>query len=273
MNIFNNLFSDIQLIKKLSINDFKSRFSGSYFGILWAFVQPIVTVMIYVFVFQVGFRAGSTDNGYPYVLWLIAGIIPWFFFSEALMNATNCLVEYSYLVKKVVFKIDILPVVKIISSLFVHLFFIAFAMFVYFCNGKMIPIHFIQIIYYMFACVALVFSLSYLTASIVPFFRDFAQIINILLQIGMWMCPIMWNESMLTGSSNVFVSTVLVNILKLNPMYYIVRGYRSCFMGGTNGWFWQHMSITIYFWAFVIIVFFLGQKVYKTLKVHFSDVL
>lgn len=273
MKILSTLFSSIGLIKKLSVNDFKAKFSGSYFGILWAFMQPIVTVMIYVFVFQVGFRAGETDNGYPYVLWLIAGIVPWFFFSEALTNATNCLLEYSYLVKKVVFKIDILPVVKIISSLFIHIFFIAFAILIYLLNGRMLPVQFIQIIYYMFACICLVFSLSYLTSSIVPFFRDFTQIVNILLQIGMWMCPIMWNENILLSSENYFINTILIKILKLNPMYYIVKGYRDCFMGGQDSWLWQNALLTIYFWVIVILLFVIGQKFYNKFKVHFPDVL
>lgn len=273
MKFLKNIFSDLGLIKKLSLNDFKAKFSGSYFGVFWAFVQPIVTIMIYVFVFQVGFRAADTDNGYPYVLWLIAGIVPWFFFSEALMTATNCLVEYSYLVKKVVFKIDVLPVVKIISSLFVHVFFVFFAVIIYLVNGRMLPICFLQIIYYMIACICLVFVLSYFTASIVPFFRDFFQIVNIVLQVGMWMCPIMWNENLLLASQNPFISSTLIKILRFNPMYYIVQGYRSCFMGGDSAWFWQRPNLTIYFWVFVVVLFLISKKIYGKLKVHFPDVL
>lgn len=261
------------MIRKLSKNDLKAKFSGSYFGILWAFIQPVVTVMIYVFVFQVGFRAAPTDNGYPYVLWLIAGIIPWFFFSEALLTSTNCLLEYSYLVKKVVFRIDILPAVKIISALFVHIFFVCFAVVVYLFSGRLLPLSFVQIIYYMLACIALVYSLSYLTSSILPFFRDFYQIINILLQVMMWLCPIMWNDNLLTSSSNPLVSGVLSKVLKLNPVYYIVSGYRQSFMGGEKCWFWQHPLMTVYFWAAVAVIYILGQVVYKKLRPHFSDVL
>lgn len=273
MGILKDIFSDFKFILKLAKNDFKTKFSGSYFGIFWAFVQPVVTVMIYVFVFQVGFRAADTDNGYPYVLWLIAGIVPWFFFSEALMNATNCLVEYSYLVKKVVFKISVLPTVKILSSLVVHIFFVLFAVLVYILNGRFLPLQAIQLVYYMAACVLLVMALAYLTASIVPFFRDFAQIINIVLQIGMWMCPIMWNQSLLLASSNPFINTYLLKILKLNPMYYIVQGYRDCFMGGADSWLWNHPINTVYFWAVVIVLFAIGNKVFSKLKPHFSDVL
>ena len=114
------LISNKKIIITLSINDFKSKFSGSYFGIFWAFMQPIVTVLIYVFVFQIGFKAAPLDNNFPYVLWLIAGIVPWFFISESINLASSSLIDYNYLVKKVVFNIDILPLVKINSAWFVH---------------------------------------------------------------------------------------------------------------------------------------------------------
>ncbi len=93
---------------ELARNDFGMRFAGSFFGIVWAFIQPIVTVLLYVFVFQVAFKANPTNGDYPYVLWLIAGLSPWLFFSESVVNATNCFLEYSYLVKKVVFPISVL---------------------------------------------------------------------------------------------------------------------------------------------------------------------
>ena len=99
MNTVRELLDNRRMIWKLSKNDFKTKYAGSYFGILWAFVQPIVTIMIYVIIFQFGFKAAPSAEGYPYALTLTSGIIPWFFFSEALLNATNCFREYSYLVK------------------------------------------------------------------------------------------------------------------------------------------------------------------------------
>ena len=113
----------IKLVWNLAKNDFKSRFAGSYFGVIWAFVNPIVTILLYWFVFEKALNAGAqiTKAGInvPFVLWLIAGMIPWFYFSEAWSSGTNSLIEYSYLVKKVVFDIRCLPVIKIISSSFI----------------------------------------------------------------------------------------------------------------------------------------------------------
>lgn len=263
MNLIKEIFNNRRLLIKLAINDFKTKYAGSYFGIFWAFVQPIVTVAIYVFVFQVGFRAGGTENGYHFVLYLISGIVPWFFFAEAIQNATTCLIEYSYLVKKVVFNISILPIIKIVSSLFVHLFFIGLSFVIFIFNGKIPDIHFVQIIYYALCSIILVSAISYFTCAITPFFKDFAQIINIITQIGMWMTPIMWKETMIAEQFRW--------ILKINPVYYIVQGYRDSFMYGV--WFFEHMKLTVYFWVFVIVILFISNKVFNKMRVHFSDVL
>ena len=125
MDYIRDLVANRKLIQKFSINDFKSRYAGSFLGIMWAFIQPTVTIAVYWFVFDVGLKSAPT-GGMPFILFLITGIIVWFFFSECLVNGTNCFREYSYLVKKVTFNIKILPTVKIISSLYTHIFFIAF---------------------------------------------------------------------------------------------------------------------------------------------------
>lgn len=108
-------------------------------GIVWAFVQPVITVLLYWFVFEKALNAGTqaTKEGIniPYVLWLITGLVPWFYFSDALSSVTNTLIDYSCLVKKVVFNISILPAVKIISALFVHLFFCVFMVVIFACYG------------------------------------------------------------------------------------------------------------------------------------------
>lgn len=257
------LYHNRRLILQLAKNDFKTKFSGSYLGIIWAFIQPIVTVLVYWFVFS-KLREGEV-RAVPFVLWLVAGLVPWFFFSEGLNNGTNALLEYSYLVKKVVFKISILPIVKVTSALFVHAFFILVILIMYTFSGHVPGIHAIQIIYYSFCMYVMVLGISYATSAIVVFFRDLSQVINIVLQVGVWMTPIMWEF----GDMN--ITGILAIIFKLNPMYYIVFGYRDALIDKV--WFWEHPWQTIYFWVFTGVVFFIGAKLFKRLKVHFADVL
>lgn len=257
------------LIFKLAKNDFKTQYAGSYLGIIWAFIQPVITVLVYWFVFEKGLHAGRVNMkagiDLPFVLWLIAGLVPWFFFQEALSGGTGALTQYSYLVKKVVFNISILPVVKIISALFVHLFFIAFMLVLYSAYGYFPDLYTIQIIYYSFCMVVFVLGLVYATSAVVGFFRDLTQIINIVLQLGIWMTPIMWNIEALS------INPVLINIFKLNPMFYVVSGYRDALINKV--WFWEHPNLTIYFWIVTILIFGAGSVIFRKLKVHFADVL
>ena len=80
-----DIFKSKRLLIDLAKNDFKSRYMGNYLGILWAFVQPTAMIIIFWFVFQVGFKSMPVDN-FPFILWLMAGMIPWFFFAESLQR-------------------------------------------------------------------------------------------------------------------------------------------------------------------------------------------
>ena len=262
------LWDNRALIFKLSKNDFKTKYAGSYLGIIWAFIQPVVTIVMYWLVFEKGLKAGAqlSREGIhvPFVLWLSAGLVPWFFFSEALNSGTNALLEYNYLVKKVVFKISILPIIKIISALFVHVFFVAFLLVLFACYGFYPDLYTLQVLYYTFCMFMLVLALCYTTCSIVIFFRDLSQIIAIVLQIGMWATPIMWP----------FAETVPQQfqwIFKCNPMFYVVMGYRSALID--KSWFWENPLQTLYFWMVVAVTFVFGTVIFKKLKVHFADVL
>ena len=264
------LWQSRRLIWKLAKNDFKNRYAGSYLGRVWAFTQPVVTVLLYWFVFGHIMMADKKEIltagvEAPYVLWLTAGLVPWFYFNEALNNGTTSLMEYSYLVKKVVFKISIIPIVKLIAALFTHVFFVCFMLVLYFLYGYKPEIYLIQIVYYTFCMFMLVLALSYSTCAIVIFFRDLLQIINIALQVGMWATPILWNISMLGANP------VLQKILKCNPVFYIVNGYRNAMFG--RMWFWEDMGATVGFWALTAVLFVIGAHIFRRLKVHFADVL
>ena len=256
-----------KLIWELSKADFRKRFVGSYFGVVWMFIQPIVTVLIYWLIFgPIGFKSAPPVPNASYVQWLVPGIAPWFFFSEALNCGTGCLQEYNYLVKKVVFKVEILPVIKLISCLFVHAFFVAIMFIVFLVSGKRPQISWIQIIYYSFAASMYALALTYLTSAIQVFFKDMAQIVSICLQFGMWLSPIMYQETMFSTDY-----PWIVTVLKLNPFYYIVAGYRDSIL--TGNWFWERPTLTVYFWVVTLVIGFAGLKVFKRLRPHFSDVL
>lgn len=266
IGLFKDLQKNRKLIWELAKADFKKRFVGSYFGIVWMFVQPVVTVFIYFAIFQMGFKSVPPVPGAPYVLWLVPGIVPWFYFAEAMNMGTSCLQEYDYLVKKVVFNVQILPVIKLISCLIVHGIFVLIMIGMYFCFGRLPKGTWIQLIYYTFALSLFVLGWTLITASINVFFKDMAQIVSIALQFGMWLVPIMWDPTMFQNRP-----AWLDSVLKINPIYYIVMGYRDSMLQGN--WFFERPMLTIYFWIWTIVMLMIGLKVFHKLRPHLSDVL
>ena len=234
------LVTERRLIWTLAKNDFRKKFAGSYLGIVWALVQPVVTVLVYWFVFQVGLH-------------------------DALQGGTKSLVEYSYLVKKVVFKIEILPMVKAVSALYVHTFFVLLTYLLYCVYGKFPGLYTLQIFYYSLCMFLMVLSLSYATSAITVLFRDMEQLIAIVLQIGVWATPIMWNLG------TIGLPKWLVFLFKMNPMYYIVYGYRDTFIFHKG--FWEHPLLTLYFWLFTAAAYLWGVKTFRRSRGHFADVL
>lgn len=259
------LYQNRRLIWKLAKNDFKKRYAGSYMGAVWALVQPVITVIMYYVVFDVIMGVGrpTSNPDVPYVLFLTAGLVPWFYFSEAIMNGTNSMLEYNYLVKKVVFKISILPIIKIIAATFIHVFFACVLLIIAAFYGFYPSIYTIQLVYYSLCMFMLVLGMCYTTCAVMVFFRDLGQIINIVLQVGMWATPILWDMGTISPKAQ--------TIVKINPVTYIVNGYRSAIMD--KNWFFEDFYYTLYFWMFTVIVFGIGALIFKRLKVHFADVL
>lgn len=262
-DFLSELVRNQHILIELTKRDFKSRYLGSYLGMLWAFVHPTIYISILWFVFQVGLKTPSMDNA-PFILWMMTGLIPWFFFSESLASATNAILENSFLVKKVVFSMGMLPLVKIFSGLLIHLFFIVVIFIMLLIYGYTPSLYNLQVFYYLFATIVLLLGLSWLTSSLVIFLRDVSQIVAMVMQFAFWMTPLVWSAKILPPK--------LHNLLKLNPVYYLVQGYREAFL--SKIWFWEkHYMWSLYFWAVTGIIFVLGAVVFRRLRPHFADVL
>ena len=257
-----DIYQNKTLLVNLVKNDFKSRYLTNYLGVLWAFIQPTVSIFIYWFVFQVGFKSAPMGD-VPFILWFIAGVLPWFFFAEALSSGTNAVLDNSFLVKKIVFRVSLLPIVKISSALIVHLFFIVFMLGMYLYYGFSPSVYWLEILYYLFCTIVLMLGLTWLTSSVVVFFRDLGQIIAMVIQFGFWLTPIFWKLSMVPEKYRW--------IFELNPAYYITQGYRDALI--EHVWFWDKMGETYIFWSLTGVIFALGAIVFRKLRPHFADVL
>ena len=123
------LIKDRKIILELAKNDCKARFSSSILGIVWTILQPLVNMLVIWLVFQIGFKSSNLSGDIPFIIWYMPAFLIWNYFQEATSQSTNSMLEYSYLVKKVNFDVEVIPPIKIISNAFIHCFFIAFIIF------------------------------------------------------------------------------------------------------------------------------------------------
>jgi len=254
------------LILRLTAHDLRCRCLGSMLGFAWSFVQPFVMTVILWFVFALVANANAM-RGVPFVAWLLAGMSVWSFFSEALSQATSVFCEYAFMARKVNFQLAVLPLVKIFAALAVHLVFLLIVAVVLLLNHVAISWSWPAVAYYLFATVALLAGLSYITASMHVFLRDVGQMVNVALQFGFWITPVFWDF----GMPPLQAHPVLVFILRLNPVVYLVEGYRNSLLFDAP--FAAGLWETIYFWAVTAAIAAAGSLIFRKLRPQFADVL
>ena len=258
---FRDILNKRSMILELVKREIQQQYMGSYLGMVWLFLQPLMLISILYIVFTLGFRAGISDE-MPFSIYLVTGMVAWMHFAENFNANTNVIRNYSFLVKKVDFRLSVLPIVQMLSSLFVHIILVIAAIALAWYEGYAPTIYTIQIIYYMCAMSALLLGLGWLTSSISIFVNDVTKIVSVMVQFGFWLTPIFWESSMFPEKYRW--------VIELNPMYYIVTGYRQSLV--------QQVPIIendnfLYFWVLTIFILFLGISVYRRLRPHFAEVI
>jgi len=250
------------LIAAMAVQEVKKRYAGTLAGFTWTIVNPLVTVLVFWFIFSVGFKIQPVGN-FSFVVVFLSGFIPWLTFSETLMFNTNAIVANPHLVKKTVFPTEILPLVNLVASLISHAAMLIVLAIVLLMNDIFFSIYNLQFFYYFFSLIVLSLGMGWLFASLNVFFRDTAQIIGVVLNMWFWLTPIVWLIDMIPKKYQY--------IIKLNPMYYIVDGYKRSFVYHLP--LWDNYRVGIYFWLVAISLFLIGGYVFRKLKPEFPDVL
>lgn len=256
------LWQERKIVSHMARNDLQARYAGSALGIFWAFAQPIMTMVVLWFVFQVGFRQKPVDD-IAFILWFASGYIPWICINDVIMASTGSMTEYSYLVKKIHFHVEILPIIKIISAVIVHFAFWVFLFVLFACYRQPVNLYWLQLFYYLICMVTYITGLSFICASLAVFLKDFGQVIALLLQLFFWVSPVVWAPENMIQS--------YLPILKLNPIYYIIQGYRNSLLYSVD--FWQDSKAMLFFWIVSVVLLMFGTALFQKLKPHFSDLL
>lgn len=246
----------------MACKDIKKQYSGTFLGALWPVIKNCIFVFAYWFTIAVGLK-GTSSVEYPYMVWLTVGLVPWFFIRDTLVPAAKSIRSNKYLVTKMVYPVSTIPTFKVISGFISSFMFLAI-MFVICAVYKIYPsIHWLQIIYYAFAAIMLLIAISLTTSALVVVSRDIEFLLNSIIVLIFWISPILWPIGNVSGN--------LAFIVKLNPFFYIIEGFRESILD--HVWFWQSPVLALYFWGVVLIMMAIGIFIHGKLRDYFADIL
>lgn len=256
-------FSNINLIFRLAGYDIKSTYQMHYLGTLWQYLNPIIQIAAFWFVFGIGIRRGEPIGDIPFLVWLIVSIIPWFFINASINQGTKSIHNKVSLVSKMKFPFSILPTVTILKNFYNFMVMFVVLIIILMVNQFYPSIYWIQLPYYFFALIVFLFSTSILFSTISILIRDFQTAINALMRMFFFLTPIFWAANGLPNQA--------IALLKINPFYYLIDGFRNTLV--LEIWFYEDLTYTIYFWGLTLFILFLGSFIHIKFRDKFVDYL
>lgn len=262
-------FYHFYLVRRLSMYDIKSKNQNNYLGIVWEILTPLISILIYWFVFStLRQREPIEMNGteVPFFFWLFVGFIVWTFFFQGTIEASKSIYKRLKLLSKMNFPLSLIPNIAIFSKFYTHIIMLFIVFVVFQLAGYYINIYYIQLIYFIIATYALVFSFSLVTSTLSTLVRDVHMLLSSLLRMGLYLSGVLWPLSLLSNFPT------LMQIMKLNPLVYLIEGYRSIFFG-TEWYFINHWEMTLYFWTLIFFTVFIGSILHVKFRRNFIDYL
>lgn len=251
-------------ILKMAKADLVKTYRGAALGWAWAIIKPIVTIFVYWFAFAIGLRANSTVKGYPYLLWLIAGVVPWFYMSEMITGGTDCIRRYSYLVTKMKFPVSTIPTFVNISKFIIHAMLIYLVIIIFRLFGYVPDIYLLQLPFYMLLTFIFFNIWSLFSGPLAAISKDYSNLVKAFITAVFWLSGILWDPSTVKNA-------MLKRVLKINPVTYLVTGFRNCFINKV--WFWEQPKTLLCFIVVTLILLVFAVRVYKKLRKEIPDVL
>lgn len=257
------------LIRRLSIYELKSQNKNNYLGMAWELINPSIQIMIYWFVFgTIRQRAPIEIAGeeVPFFSWLLAGFFMWIFFFQSTIQGSKSIYSRLRMLSKMNFPMSIIPNFVIFSKFYVHLLMLSISIIILQFMGYFVNIYYFQFLYFMFAAFCLFFSLSLITSTLSTIIRDVHMFLNSTLRMMLYLSGVLWPITLLADFPTI------LKLMKLNPIFYLIEGYRSAVFG--SGWYFiEHWQYSLYFWGLVILLFIIGSKLHVKFRRHFIDYL
>ncbi|MCL2859475.1 MAG: ABC transporter permease [Oscillospiraceae bacterium] len=251
-------------IVRLARADLIKTYRGAALGWFWAIIKPAVTIFVYWFAFEIGLRVSGMVDNYPFFLWLIAGILPWFYMSDMITLGTDCVRKNSHLVTKMKFPVSVIPTFTNVSKMIIEFLLIIITMIIFLAMGYPLTIYMIQLPIYIILMFVFFNCWALFASFIAAMSKDFSNLVKSFVTAVFWLSGVIWNVD------NIH-SRALKLFLDINPVTYITTGFRNCFLG--QKWFFQEPKGMIAFLIITVIMLILGLWSYKKLYKEIPDVL
>ena len=235
----------------------------SKFGLFWNFASPAIQVITYWLVFGIGMQRKGYD-GIPYLPWVIVGFAAWWYISPCITYGCSAVFSKKNVITKMKFPISVLPATVCVKEFFNHLCMMAITFVMLLLFGYYPSIHWLGLIYYAVCSFLFVEALALVTSVLTMIWRDVKKLVTSLMRMLMYLSPVLWPATF-SGIP------VMSFIMKLNPVYYIVTGYRDCIFFGRMPF--SHPALTIYFWVVVFVLFVIGSSLMYHFKRKMVDMI
>lgn len=248
---------------RLAWFDYRSRDKDSYLGRIWSILNPLIQVLTFWFVFGLGIRSGRPVDGHPFLLWMMCGLFPWFFCSAAIVTGNAAIYQKAGMVLRMQYPLATIPVGAVLVAFFEHaVMMIILLVFLVFYGYAPSPV-WLNVVYYWVFGIFFFSALAMATSTLTMIARDFQKLINSLIRLLFYMTPILWTIDSMPEDSR--------SLLKLNPILYMVDGYRDSLLYGVS--FWERGSSVLFFWCAAAGLLVLGCALHWNYREHFSDFL
>jgi ABC-type polysaccharide/polyol phosphate export permease len=256
------LSSQRRIVATLASRELRARHAGTALGALWIVLPQMLMLAVYWFVFSVGLRV-RPSHGVPFIAFFVCGFIPWTLFNETVMSASGVVQRNVHLVKKTLFPTEVLAISELLVALVGHAVMLSVLLVIFWASGMAFSAYTLQLFYYLFALCVFSVAVGLLVCAMNVLMPDIGHALTILMNVWFWLTPIVWDPSPLTGTLRVLVG--------LNPVAYIVDGYRASFINQEP--FWRQPAAAVYFWIVCLSTLGLGVWVFEKLKPTFAEVL
>lgn len=261
--IFSEIYTNRYRLIRLANYELRAQYNGTMLGFLWNFINPALQIFVYWFVFAIGLNSASPQGDYPYIIWMIVGIIPWFYISSALTTSTMSIYNFSGILKRMYIPLAIVPIKTVISGVIGHIWAMIIVFLVILLSGYSVSAYTPLTLYFLFCSVAILTGYALLTSAITVVFKDFSKFITSVIRLLFYITPVVWVQDRLPEN--------LRFVLKLNPFAYIIDGYReSILYGHSLIWHWKQGC---YFWIITIILFIIGCNIHMKFRRQFIDLI